>query len=155
MFRIIELPAFTAVTSGIDQTFDFSPTGKLGQFDAFFSAIKPLPKDNFMPRDFLYYDESNKGLVWMYALIDGVDTLDYETIDFEGGYYVTFTYQDGDDKTRDSRYQEAMTFINNHNHIELDIRENHYPMGHIITPEELMNKQGYAQMQTYIPVKMK
>jgi len=43
-FRIISLPPFKAATSGVDKNFDFSADGILGKFDAYFSAIKPMPE---------------------------------------------------------------------------------------------------------------
>ena len=61
-FRIISLPSFKAASSGLDKNFDFSPTGVLGKFNTYFSAIKPMDRDSFMPRDFLYYDEKNKAV---------------------------------------------------------------------------------------------
>lgn len=69
-FRIIELPPFTAESSGVDLNFDFSEKGVLGKFDAYFSAIKPVARDCFMPRDFLFYDPENKGLVWWWVWED-------------------------------------------------------------------------------------
>lgn len=40
-FRIIELPAFEAVSSGVDPEFDFSAKGALGRFNAFFRQSNP------------------------------------------------------------------------------------------------------------------
>ena len=51
-FRIISLPPFRAASSGLVTDFDFSPSGALGKFDEYFSAITPSPRDSFMPRDF-------------------------------------------------------------------------------------------------------
>jgi len=48
-FRIVSLPPFKAASSGVDKNFDFSAEGILGKFDAYFSDIKPLPRDDFMP----------------------------------------------------------------------------------------------------------
>ncbi len=154
-FRIIELPPFTAVSSGVDKEFDFSPKGILGKFDAYFSAIKLLPKDSFMPRDFLFYDKQNNGLVWWWALAEGMDDGGYEHINFDGGYYLCYTYVDQDNETNERLYNEAINFINDSGIFELDERPNHYSMGHIITPAEIIAKQGFAIMETFIPVKLK
>lgn len=154
-FRIISLPPFTAVKSLVDKSFDFSPSSPLGLFNTFFSQIRPLPNDSFIPRDFLYYDEVHQGLVWMYALIPGLNTEGFERFEFDGGMYLTYVYKDGDDQTNAKLYQEALSMIKQSTAYELDIRPNHYPMGHIITPADLIAKQGWAQMETFIPIKLK
>jgi len=154
-FRIISLPPFKAATSGADKEFDFSPTGTLGKFDTYFSAIKPSSRDDFMPRDFLYYDEEQQGMVWIWALTDDMENGGNEVIDFDGGYFVTYVYKDGDGDANDRLYAEALQYIKESDIFELDIRPNHYPMGHIITPEAIIKAQGWAQMETFIPVKLK
>ena len=154
-FRIISLPAFKAASSGVDQAFDFSPEGILGKFDLYFSAIEPDQRDMFMPRDFLYFDEANQGMVWIWALTEGMDDGGYEVIDFEGGNYLTYFYQDGDDEANGILYQEALKYIEESEFLELDVRPNHYAMGHVITPAEIIKVQGWAQMETFIPVKLK
>lgn len=154
-FRIIELPAFTAVSSGVDTAFDFSENGNLGKFDAYFSAIKPLPKDSFMPRDFLFFDKEANGMVWWWALADGMNDGGFEHVEFDGGYYLCYDYVDQDDETNGKLYNEAMKYIEESGIFELDERPNHYSMGHIITPAEVNKKQGFAVMETFIPIKMK
>jgi len=72
-FRIISLPPFKAASSGVDKNFDFSEDGILGKFDRYFSAITPSASDNFMPRDFLFFDEENQGMVWWWALSDDMN----------------------------------------------------------------------------------
>lgn len=154
-FRIISLPDFKAASSGIDKCFDFSSEGVLGRFDNYFSAIKPCNRDSFMPRDFLYFDEEKQGMVWIWALSEDMDDGGNEVIDFEGGYYLTYTYKDGDEETNGKLYSEALKYIEISEVLELDVRKNHYAMGHIITPAELIKAQGWAQMETFIPVKLK
>lgn len=133
-FRIISLPSFKAASSGLDKNFDFSPTGILGKFNTYFSAIKPLERDSFRPRDFLYYDEKNQGLVWIWALSEGMDDGGNEILDFEGGYYLTYIYKDGDEEANQRLYGEAIKYIEESEVLELDVRPDHYSMGHIITP---------------------
>ncbi|MBY9077356.1 hypothetical protein KIH86_15325 [Paenibacillus sp. HN-1] len=153
-FRIISLPPFKAVASEADKEFDFSSTGKLGKFDAFFSTITPKPHESFMPRDFLYYDEQQEGMVWIWALTESGETGGFDTLDFEGGYYLTFAYRDGDDEARDKLYQEALHDIEQSGIFALDIRANHYSMGHIFTPPDIIKAQGWAQMEAFIPVRL-
>lgn len=108
-----------------------------------------------MPRDFLFFDEENQGMVWWWVLSDGMDNGGNEVVEFEGGYYLTYTYRDGDEETNGKLYGEALTFIENSDVFELDARPNHYAMGHIITPAEIIKAQGWAQMETFIPIKLK
>lgn len=154
-FRIISVPQFKVASSGVDKNFDFSSNGILGKFDTYFSAIKPSPKDDFMPRDFLFYDKEQQGLVWWWALTEGMDNSGFEVIDFDGGYYLTYAYKDGDEEANNKLYNEALEYINNSDIYELDEHPNHYAMGHIITPAEIIKAQGWAQMETFIPIKLK
>ena len=154
-FRLVTLPPFRAATSGVDRKFDMSETGVLGRFDRYFSAMTPTPRDSFMPRDFLFYDEDQQGMVWWWALCDGMDAGGNDVVDFDGGYYLTYVYRDGDEKESDRLYREALAAIAKSDVLELDIRPNHYPMGHIITPPDLIKAQGWAQMEAFIPVRLK
>lgn len=154
-FRITSLPSFKAASSGADKNFDFSPEGTLGKFDKYFSAIQPSDRDSFLPRDFLYYDEEKQGMVWMWALSEGMDDGGNEVIDFDGGYYLTYAYKDGDEETNGRLYNEALKYIEDSAILELDVRPNHYAMGHIITPAEIIKAQGWAQMETFIPIRLK
>lgn len=79
----------------------------------------------------------------------------FDIVDFDGGYYLTYIYKDGDDESNNILYHEAMEYINNSENFELDERPNHYAMGHIITPAEIIKVQGWAQMETFIPIKLK
>lgn len=154
-FRIISLPPFKAASSGVDKEFDFSSYGILGKFDKYFSTIKPSERDSFMARDFLFFDEEKQGMVWWWALSEDMDDGGNEVVDFEGGYYITYVYKDGDEETNGKLYNQALEYIKKSDIFELDIRQNHYAMGHIITPSEIIKVQGWAQMETFIPVKLK
>ncbi|MGI5898845.1 MAG: hypothetical protein ACOX8S_02865 [Christensenellales bacterium] len=155
-FRIIALPAFRAARSEADPNCDFdSPYGILRRFNAYFSAIKPAPRDSFMPRDFLYFDEDEKGFVWMWALTKGMCDGGYDKIDFEGGLYLTYAYKDGDDAAHSRLYSSALKYIKESEHFCLDSRSGRYAMGHIITPQEVIDAQGWAQMETFIPIRLK
>lgn len=154
-FCIIELPPFTAASSGADPNFDFSENGILGKFDAYFSAITPAPGDRFMPRDFLFFDPEKNGLVWWWALAEGMDDGGFERVQFDGGYYLCYHYRDGDEETGGRLRQEALAFLAQSPDVELDERPNHYTMGHIITPKEIAKKQGYALMETLVPIKIR
>lgn len=154
-FRIISIPAFKAASSGVDKNFDFSESGVLGKFNAYFSKLSPKPEDNFSPRDFLYFDEEKGGLVWIYALTDYMSAENFETFDFDGGIYLTYHYKDGDHEENDRLYKEALKWIEESEKFELDKRENHYSLGHIITPQEVGKALGYHIMEAFVPVKIK
>lgn len=154
-FRIISLPPFKASTSGVSKECDFTPGSILNKFDKYFSAIELCPRDRFSPRDFLYFDDEKQGMVWMWALSEDIEDGGNEVIHFDGGYYLTYAYKDGDEETNEKLYMEAIKFIENSEILALDVRSNHYAMGHIITPQEIINAQGWAQMETFIPVKLK
>ena len=150
-FRIVSLPPFQAASSGLVKDFDFSPEGTLGKFNDYFSAITPSPRDSFMPRDFLCFDGEAGGMVWLYAISEGMDDGGWETVDCEGGCYVTYTYREANARL----YQEAAAYIEASDVLELDIRPGRLSMGHIITPPEVIAAQGWAQMEAFIPVKLK
>lgn len=154
-FRVISLPAFKASSSGVDKNFDFSSEGILGKFDNYFSSIVPSVRDSFLPRDFLFYDEEKQGMVWWWALSEDMDNGGFEVVDFDGGYYLTYAYKDGYEEENGKLYREALKYIDVSEVFEIDIRPNHYPMGHIITPSEIIKAQGWAQMETFIPIKLK
>lgn len=154
-YKIVYVPPFKAVSSGLDKEFDFSEDGILGKFNNYFSKLKPKSEDNFSPRDYLYYDSKNQGMVWIYALTDYMNTEGFETFDFDGGNYLIYEYIDGDDERREELYNIAMDWIKSNDKIELDERENHYSMGHIITPRDIIDALGHAYMRAYIPVKIK
>ncbi len=154
-FRVISLPPFTAVTSGPDPACDFSPTGVLGRFNDYFSAIAPSPRDSFMPRDFLFFNPEADALEWWYAIEDGMPDGGYQKISFEGGCFVTYTYRDHDEDENGRLYQEALKYISDSGVLELDTRPGHYGMGHIITPPEIIEAQGFALMEAFVPVRVK
>lgn len=154
-FRIISLPPFRAATSGLVENFDFSPEGALGKFNEYFSAITPSPRDSFMPHDFLCFDMETESMIWLYALSEGMDNGGYAVIDCEGGYYVTYTYRDGDEEANNRLYQEASAYIKASEILELDVRPGRLSMEHIITPPEIIAAQGWAQMEAFVPIKLK
>lgn len=154
-FRIVSLPPFRAVSSGPDPKADFTSGGVLGKFDAYTSSVYPPPRDSFLPRDFLFFDEQQQALVWWYALFDGMNVGGYQVVEFDGGLYLTYVYRDGDETENGRLYRAALEHISSSSIYETDIRPNHYPMGHIITPPQLIKAQGFAQMETYIPIRLR
>ncbi len=154
-FRIISLPPFTAATSGPDPDMDFSPEGTLGKFNAYFSAITPSPRDSFMPRDFLFFNQEKQGLEWWYALEEGLPDGGFDRVAFDGGIYLTYVYWDHDEDTNQKLYNEALEYIQSSGVFELDQRPGHYAMGHIITPPEAIQALGNGMMEAFVPIKLK
>ncbi len=153
-YRVVSIPPFKAVYSAVDKEFDFSDEGRLGKFNAFFSAIAVQPENAFTPRDYLYYDKKQGGLIWMFASFDTLDTKEFPLMDFDGGLYVTYFYIDGDQAENERLYQEAIAWIADSDMFVLDERDNHYAMGHIITPPLITQRFGVAQMECFIPVRV-
>lgn len=154
-YVLIQLPAFDAIVSGVDAHFDFTPNGVLGRFDAYFSAQKPSPNDSFLPRDFLYFDADQGGLVWMYAVHDGMASHAFDTVHIPGGWYLTYEWIDGDDDEGGRMYQGARKYMETLGKFELDETSGRHAMGHIVTPHDAIPLQGFAVMRTYLPVRSK
>lgn len=154
-FRMISLPPFTAVTSWPDPEGDFSPNSILGKFNDYFSSITPSSRDSFMPRDFLFFNRAAGALEWWWALEEGMPDGGYEKVAFDGGCYLTYCYRDQDQETNEKLYQEALKYIEDSDIFELDERPNHYSMGHIITPPEIIQAQGPVMMEAFVPIKLK
>jgi hypothetical protein len=152
-YVLIQLPEFDAIVSGVDKTFDFSKEGVLGRFDAYYSTQKPSPNDSFLPRDFLYFDAFQGGLVWMYAIHEGMTPHAFQTVRVPAGWYLIYHWVDGDDEQGGKMYQGALEYLKTLRCFELDETEGRHAMGHIVTPSDAAVLQGFAVMRTYLPVK--
>lgn len=94
-------------------------------------------------------------MVWILALSEDIDAGGYEVIDFPGGCYLCYAYKDGDQEANQILWNKAMAYVASQNSFELDIKPGRYAMGHIITPPEIINCQGWAQMESFIPIRPK
>ena len=153
MLRIVSLPPFRAAVSRPDPKDSFSPKGALGRFDRYFSALQPSPRDSFMPRDFLYFDQEQGGMVWMYALAEGLSDGGFPTADFPGGLYATYVWRDGDEAENARLYRRTLEEIEATGTLAPD--DTRPATGHIITPPEVQSALGYAQMETFLPICVK
>jgi hypothetical protein len=98
--RIIELPPARMATSG---------DRELDEFDTWWSNVDKERKDRFYPRDFMWFDEEKRSLVWFYALPDGVtDSRGYDVADFPGGLYAAAISRDQDDTDGERVYAGIM-----------------------------------------------
>ena len=91
--RLYELPACRMASSGLSSI----ETGMAG-FDQWFSAVDRERADRFYPRDFMWYDEANRGMVWYYALPPGrQDAGPFAVVDFPGGLFAAAVSVDAND----------------------------------------------------------
>ncbi|MBD8047479.1 MAG: hypothetical protein KID00_11450 [Clostridium argentinense] len=63
--------------------------------------------------------------------------------------------KDKDEEINSKLYNQDLEYIRNYDIFELDICQNHYAMGHIITPPEIIKAQGWAQIEAFISIKLK
>ena len=52
-------------------------------------------------------------------------------------------------------YQKAVECIKSSDIFDIDERPGHYSMGHIITLSEVIEAQGFALMECFVPIKLK
>ena len=144
--RVVKLPAARMVTSG----------GKdLKDFDNWWSALDKERKDKFFPRDFMYFDQEEKQLIWFYALADDTtDTGEYDSIDFPGGLYAAAISKAEDDVDGKRVYDGIQEWITKSAVFALDERPGHYTMFHVVSPDEVYEALGYRQLDMYVPIKI-
>ncbi|MBD5150709.1 MAG: hypothetical protein HDT18_10185 [Oscillibacter sp.] len=76
-------------------------------------------------------------------------------VDHEGGRFVACTCQDGGEEADNRLCQEAAAYIEASEALEPDVRPDRLAMGHIMTPPKVIAAQEWAQMELFIPVKLK
>ncbi|CQR74632.1 Nodulation protein NolA [Sporomusa ovata DSM 2662] len=146
--RIVELPKCKMVSSGCDMG-----NGLLDEFNIWWSAVDKQRTDKFFPRDFMWYDLESKGTFWYYAINDNItDTGGFEVLEFEGGLYAAAVSKDGDDNDGWRVYSGIKEWIDNSGYFEVDERQGHYHMCHVITPSIAGKAMGYAQLEIYVHI---
>lgn len=144
--RIIKLPPARMVTSG---------SGDLDRFDAWWSQVDKERRDRFFPRDFMWYEEGAKRLVWFYALPDEMtDTGGYGVVHFPGGLYAVAVSRDEDDADGERVYAGVKEWIRTSGIFALDEQPGRYTMFHVITPPEAFAAMGYRQLDLFVPVRV-
>ena len=151
--RVVEIPRCRMVSSGY-----FNDLGEvLGSFDIWFSKCDKMRKGiSFSPLDFMFFEADGRGM-WLYAVEDWVtekDTNGYEIIEFEGGLYANAVSIDGDDDIGGRVYMGIKEWIDNSG-FELDEREGHRTMCHMIVGEKMNRGLGYKQLDIFVPVKLR
>ena len=155
--RIVELPKCKMVSSGFaDEGDPFVDGGRLDTFGKWWTELDKQRPDKFFPRDFMWFDRETERLVWWYAMPNGLtDTGGYETVDYEGGLYAARVSIDGDDADGEAVYAGIQEWVRQSTGFELDEREGHYDMFHVITPPSAKEALGHNQLEIYVPIKVK
>ncbi len=148
--RVLALPKCRMVTSGMETGAPFAPESKLTAFSTWFSKIAAT--DRFMPRDFLWYDAEIPGMEWCYVYSEGMDTGDFEVVDFDGGLYAAAISVDEDDTDGTRVYEGIKAWIAECG-FALDERPRHRTMFHIPTPASAKKVMGFNQLDIFVPIK--
>ena len=140
--RIIFIPDCRMVASCI---------GMFGmpEFDGFMDWMskQKSPQTEIYPRDFLSGD--SKGLRWYYLYHDGMDTENFDVVDFKGGLYAVTTGIDQRTNMDEMKHKRD-EFLNLHRLVHDGSRPE---LGNIISSKEAVEVMGYEQMDYYYPVK--
>ncbi len=151
--RIVEIPKCRMVSSGCFN--DLSEV--IGSFDKWFCEYDEKRKGiSFSPLDFMFFEPNGRG-IWYVAIEDWVnekDTNGYEIIEFEGGLYANAISIDGDDDINGRVYKGIKAWIDNSG-FELDEREGHRTMFHMLVGEKINRGLGYKQLDIFVPIKLR
>lgn len=150
--RIIKIPELKIVSSGAITNME-----ELEKFDSWWSAIDV---NNYItPRDFMWYNEKEKYLEWVFAIPDNYKIFgDYKLKDFPGGLYAVMTSQDNEEDCNNAR-EQICKWIKESCCFELSTVENditiRYTMNHVITPKIFKEKMGYHLTDNFVPIVVK
>jgi hypothetical protein len=147
--RIISIPELKVVSSG-----GITNMEELEKFDSWWSAIDV--KNYITPRDFMWYNEKEKYMEWVFAIPDNlIDIGDYQLKDFPGGLYAVTTSKDTEEDCNIARDQ-ILKWISESGCFELSTKENdttiRYTMNHVITPKIFKEKMGYHLTDNFVPI---
>ncbi len=142
--RIIELPSCVMLTS---------KGSSIEEFDVYWSVLDKKRTDKFYPRDFMYYDDKDKELVWLYACEEKyLSDEKFESIHFDGGLYAACISKDGDDGDGESVYNEIKKWVTESGVFQLDENNGRHTVFHIVTTDSAYAKLGYRQLDIYVPI---
>jgi len=155
--RVIEIPPFRAVSSGLCNHEEMFGEGG---FDRWMRAHSNLVKDMLYAHpDFMWHEEDDiDKSVWIWAIKDDVmaeDTAPYEIIEFEGGMYLVATANEDDPKDLNKTYQGMMKWINKSRVFASDHRPGRYGMCHMTGCGAIQQALGFAQQEIFLPLKFK
>jgi len=153
--RVIEMPAFRAVSSGLcshDEIF-----GENG-FDQWMRAHSRLVRDMLYAHPDFMWPEDEENCVWIWAVKDWVteeDVAPYELIEYEGGMFVVATMDEDDPKDRRAVTTLMCKWIAKSGVFELDERPGHRGMGHMTGCGAIQKALGFPQQEVFLPLKFK
>ena len=157
--KIVRIPAGKMIKT---------PEFQIGD-SAFFTVMKKLwtqvadRHQDIFPRDFMPENDETGKHFWLYSIM-GIDTGKFNTegfeiIDFEGGLYAVATTIDPDESSADleKAIQELKGWISQSECFEFDFRPGRSFMTQMPAADdnELRRAMGYAQIDIYIPIKIK
>ncbi len=151
--RVINFPAMKMIIS--DQIRDMK---ELDEFDRFINGVDV--KNYITPRDFMYSDEENGCMMWLFAPPENYNnTSKYETIDFPGGLYAVCSAKDGDGVDMDNTRTSIKKWIKDSNCFEESNENNdsckRYTLTHVCTPKIFKEKMGYHLTDFFVPIVVK
>lgn len=93
--------------------------------------------DRSFPRDFMWFDEESRRLVWYYALPpDAADPEGFDVVDFPGGLYAVAVSKDEDDADGERVYAEIKKWVEDSRVFAVYEGPQRHTMFHVITSDE-------------------
>lgn len=147
--RIINIPDLKVVSSGAITNME-----ELEAFDSWWSAIDV--KHYITPRDFMWYNEKEKYMEWVFAIPDNYNDFgDYNLEDFPGGLYAVTTSKNTEEDCNIAK-EQIRKWVFESGCFELSTEENdttiRYTMNHVITPKIFKEKMGYHLSDNFVPI---
>ena len=152
---VVRLPKFKALSSGYYTFADGELWGTMGWADEHKHLVKPVILDchDFLTRGI---GESKGKFNFVVAITDDAteaDATPYEITVFPGGLYAMLVSIDSDNDSIMKVEDKVFKWLENTNFEYDDSRD---IMGHMgYTDDEINKGLGYAQLQRYIPIKLK
>lgn len=150
--RIINIPKLNVVSSGAITTME-----ELDVFDRWWSAIDV--KEYITPRDFMWYNEKEKYMEWVFAIPVGLkDFNGYQLTEFPGGLYAVTTSKNTEEDCNSTR-EEIRKWVLSSDCFDLSLADEdgitRYTMNHVITPKIFKEKMGYHLNDNFVPIVVK
>ena len=151
--RIIELPTGRMVWSGIcPGSPSTSENERLRRFNEWWSVRDKLRIDRFYGRDFMWWDDQERGYAWGYAITEPQDdTGGFGVMDFPGGLYAVANFAD-DGGDVGTIYDMMRKWIESSGCFDVD-PDRHVLNQSIGTPQAA-KAMGYCQQDLYVPIKV-
>lgn len=147
--RIIKIPQLKVVSSGAITNME--------EFEAFDKWWSEIDVSHYItPRDFMWYNEKEKCMEWVFAVPDNYDNFNrYKLVDFPGGLYAVATSKDTEEDCNNTKEQIRKWVIES-GCFELSTTDDdittRYTMSHVITPKIFKTKMGYHLTDNFVPI---